>query len=166
MAHQAEVIIAKKSFGIPPLIDTCQIEQKLILLLKSINTRARSEVGLSRLPVTEEIAGSNPVGPARIDYDCFYAANEVALSLKESLFCCPNTSSNLGRYYWEHIHCTGCGRLADEELETAWSHEVDPSPAGSEVKFCPTCLKGESILAAPNGVKFYENFSVSAHPVH
>jgi hypothetical protein len=25
---------------------------------------ARSEVGLSRLPVTEEIAGSNPVGPA------------------------------------------------------------------------------------------------------
>src|SRR6185369_14402091 len=26
--------------------------------------RARSEVGLSRLPVTEEIAGSNPVGPA------------------------------------------------------------------------------------------------------
>lgn len=28
-------------------------------------TRARSEVGLSRLPVTEEIAGSNPVGPAK-----------------------------------------------------------------------------------------------------
>ncbi len=27
--------------------------------------RARSEVGLSRLPVTEEIAGSNPVGPAK-----------------------------------------------------------------------------------------------------
>jgi hypothetical protein len=27
---------------------------------------ARSEVGLSRLPVTEEIAGSNPVGPASI----------------------------------------------------------------------------------------------------
>ena len=26
--------------------------------------RARSEVGPSRLPVTEEIAGSNPVGPA------------------------------------------------------------------------------------------------------
>lgn len=26
--------------------------------------RARSEVGLSRLPVTEKIAGSNPVGPA------------------------------------------------------------------------------------------------------
>ncbi len=29
-------------------------------------TWARSEVGLSRLPVTEEIAGSNPVGPAKI----------------------------------------------------------------------------------------------------
>jgi hypothetical protein len=28
-------------------------------------TRARSEAGLSRLPVTEEIAGSNPVGPAK-----------------------------------------------------------------------------------------------------
>ena len=27
---------------------------------------ARSEVGLSRLPVTEEIAGSNPVGRARM----------------------------------------------------------------------------------------------------
>jgi hypothetical protein len=27
--------------------------------------RARSEVGLSRLPVTEKIAGSNPVGPAK-----------------------------------------------------------------------------------------------------
>lgn len=27
---------------------------------------ARSEVGLSRLPVTEKIAGSNPVGPAKI----------------------------------------------------------------------------------------------------
>lgn len=26
---------------------------------------ARSEAGLSRLPVTEEIAGSNPVGPAK-----------------------------------------------------------------------------------------------------
>ena len=26
---------------------------------------ARSEDGLSRLPVTEEIAGSNPVGPAK-----------------------------------------------------------------------------------------------------
>jgi hypothetical protein len=30
--------------------------------------RARSEVGLSRLPVTEEIAGSNPVGPAKPDF--------------------------------------------------------------------------------------------------
>jgi hypothetical protein len=30
-------------------------------------TRARSEAGLSRLPVTEEIAGSNPVGPAKPD---------------------------------------------------------------------------------------------------
>ena len=28
------------------------------------STWARSEAGLSRLPVTEEIAGSNPVGPA------------------------------------------------------------------------------------------------------
>ena len=28
------------------------------------STWARSEDGLSRLPVTEEIAGSNPVGPA------------------------------------------------------------------------------------------------------
>jgi hypothetical protein len=27
--------------------------------------RARSEAGLSRLPVTEKIAGSNPVGPAK-----------------------------------------------------------------------------------------------------
>jgi hypothetical protein len=27
---------------------------------------ARSEVGLSRLPVTEEIAGSNPVGRAKV----------------------------------------------------------------------------------------------------
>ena len=27
---------------------------------------ARSEAGLSRLPVTEEIAGSNPVGPAKL----------------------------------------------------------------------------------------------------
>ena len=29
---------------------------------------ARSEVGLSRLPVTEEIAGSNPVGRAKINH--------------------------------------------------------------------------------------------------
>ena len=36
------------------------------------STWARSEVGLSRLPVTEEIAGSNPVGPA---------TNEVHLSV-------------------------------------------------------------------------------------
>jgi hypothetical protein len=33
---------------------------------KQTHTRARSEAGLSRLPVTEEIAGSNPVGPAKI----------------------------------------------------------------------------------------------------
>ena len=31
-------------------------------------TCARSEVGLSRLPVTEEIAGSNPVGRAKINH--------------------------------------------------------------------------------------------------
>lgn len=30
----------------------------------ALTTWARSEAGLSRLPVTEEIAGSNPVGPA------------------------------------------------------------------------------------------------------
>ena len=30
----------------------------------AISFWARSEAGLSRLPVTEEIAGSNPVGPA------------------------------------------------------------------------------------------------------
>ena len=29
--------------------------------------RARGVAGLTRLPVTEEIAGSNPVGPAKID---------------------------------------------------------------------------------------------------
>lgn len=34
------------------------------LTLPQAMIRARSEVGLSRLPVTEEIAGSNPVGPA------------------------------------------------------------------------------------------------------
>ncbi len=33
-------------------------------MILSVLTRARSEVGLSRLPVTEKIAGSNPVGPA------------------------------------------------------------------------------------------------------
>ena len=33
-------------------------------MLLSVFIRARSEVGLSRLPVTEKIAGSNPVGPA------------------------------------------------------------------------------------------------------
>ncbi len=42
----------------------------------AINFWARSEVGLSRLPVTEEIAGSNPVGPARNQNNpyvgCFY----------------------------------------------------------------------------------------------
>ena len=32
---------------------------------------ARSEVGLSRLPVTEEIAGSNPVGRAKTMPDFF-----------------------------------------------------------------------------------------------
>ena len=41
---------------------------------------ARSEVGLSRLPVTEEIAGSNPVGPAKL----FYTQN---LPFLED-FCC------------------------------------------------------------------------------
>ncbi len=41
-------------------------------LLKSVESLAgqpqlwaRSEAGLSRLPVTEKIAGSNPVGPAK-----------------------------------------------------------------------------------------------------
>ena len=36
--------------------------------MNSGQVRARSEVGLSRLPVTEEIAGSNPVGPAKHKY--------------------------------------------------------------------------------------------------
>ncbi len=39
--------------------------------------RARSEVGLSRLPVTEEIAGSNPVGPAKNFSGTKCATNEV-----------------------------------------------------------------------------------------
>ncbi len=30
-------------------------------IIHKVNSCARSEVGLSRLPVTEEIAGSNPV---------------------------------------------------------------------------------------------------------
>ena len=33
-------------------------------MIHEYKIRARSEVGLSRLPVTEEMAGSNPVGPA------------------------------------------------------------------------------------------------------
>ena len=31
--------------------------------------RARGIAGLIRLPVTEKIAGSNPVGPARLKYE-------------------------------------------------------------------------------------------------
>ena len=34
-------------------------------MILNITVCARSEDGLSRLPVTEEIAGSNPVGPAK-----------------------------------------------------------------------------------------------------
>ena len=40
--------------------------------------RARSEDGLSRLPVTEEIAGSNPVGPAKTFQMHVCATNQVA----------------------------------------------------------------------------------------
>ena len=40
------------------------VAQQLAVAKLDVLTRARSEVGLSRLPVTEEIAGSNPVGPA------------------------------------------------------------------------------------------------------
>lgn len=40
----------------------CVLSNDLLLYLKVC---ARSEVGLSRLPVTEEIAGSNPVGRAK-----------------------------------------------------------------------------------------------------
>ena len=36
-------------------------------IIHKVNSCARSEVGLSRLPFTEEIAGSNPVGPAKIE---------------------------------------------------------------------------------------------------
>ncbi len=37
--------------------------------------RARSEAGLSRLPVTEEITGSNPAGPAmKLKYYHFYGS--------------------------------------------------------------------------------------------
>ena len=37
-------------------------------IIHKVNSCARSEVGLSRLPVTEEIAGSNPVGRAKINH--------------------------------------------------------------------------------------------------
>ncbi len=43
---------------------------------------ARSEVGLSRLPVTEEIAGSNPVGRATDIFTlmgCFFMENILNL---------------------------------------------------------------------------------------
>ena len=43
------------------------LNTRYIILEQLVATRARSEVGLSRLPVTEEIAGSNPVGPAMKD---------------------------------------------------------------------------------------------------
>ena len=38
---------------------------KVIRIFIEESIRARSEAGLSRLPVTEKIAGSNPVGPAK-----------------------------------------------------------------------------------------------------
>ena len=40
-------------------------------IIHKVNSCARSEVGLSRLPVTEEIAGSNPVGRAKIKHSPF-----------------------------------------------------------------------------------------------
>ena len=40
----------------------------LFAIIHKVNSCARSEVGLSRLPVTEEIAGSNPVGRAKINH--------------------------------------------------------------------------------------------------
>ena len=36
----------------------------MVFRLNRHETRARGVAGLTRLPVTEEIAGSNPVGPA------------------------------------------------------------------------------------------------------
>lgn len=52
--------------------------------------RARGVAGLTRLPVTEEIAGSNPVGPAR------NATNDLPLA-REVFDCMPRKlgSSNL-----------------------------------------------------------------------
>lgn len=48
---------------------------------------ARSEAGLSRLPVTEEIAGSNPVGPAKIFCDlASWIYQDVFVSAKQRYF--------------------------------------------------------------------------------
>ena len=43
--------------------------------------RGRSSVWLERLPVTQEVAGSNPVGPANIFDDSWVAAESVLIAL-------------------------------------------------------------------------------------
>ena len=62
---------------------------------------ARSEVGLSRLPVTEEIAGSNPVGRANPD-DLLFLVSRFLFSqriyrghvgLKSTLHCVKSSSN-------------------------------------------------------------------------
>jgi hypothetical protein len=57
------------------------------------NFWARSEAGLSRLPVTEEIAGSNPVGPASIDFGAKRAKQKTALLAEGPFFICANSNS-------------------------------------------------------------------------
>ena len=71
-----------------------------------------------------------------------------------------------GRYCWDHIHCTGCGRMADAESEPNWEEDIDLGPAGGIVIFCPSCLASEHPLIYPNGMVFNRDFSIPAHPVH
>jgi hypothetical protein len=65
--------------------------------------RARGVAGLTRLPVTEEIAGSNPVGPAKSYQSCFYTTHQVALLLFEPLFCCLKSSLKTTKNLYQAI---------------------------------------------------------------
>ena len=54
--------------------------------LQHLLTRARGVAGLTRLPVTEEVAGSNPVGPANIDLIFFMSAPTELSKLSKRVF--------------------------------------------------------------------------------
>ncbi len=79
--------------------DIVRLTSVALLFKPTKQTRARGVAGLTRLPVTEEIAGSNPVGPAKLKQYPIYLEYGIFCFMAEDEFT-PNLAEREDSRFW------------------------------------------------------------------